>query len=434
MKKKITVILFVLVAGYYLGYSGYISYIQWYYSNIFVTFASPMPPQPFEAWSTNEDRVFRFVPGESDGTDFVAVFDVATNDVIYAVSPLNPFRNVSFDFEGSFHFSNDLMSFAFIPSGFFSPSAIFFYAEGQLVNRHYIGDLIRDHRRVLVPGLQDSIVDPENNTLTLKTIDNVTYVFDLRTGEILTSSPDWHLWIDVVVGMVVISGTILYILKLKRDKTSIDSLLKMWQDKTRAQKIRSIIFFISVCLVVGWVISLRRDNREEIPRARYNLDDYPVESLDLENLVIPDLWSKRLSFENVHDYPIFGELFPRFIPDDFVFEHATRRIWDRDERLYADWRSEDQREITWSLQQKDYFLEDPYNLDYFSDIFTHIEDLTFETLEQHAWQNKESNDPDRNWHIWLRLYTDKLVIHIGMDGVYLEEAWAILQSMPAMID
>jgi len=150
------------------------------------------PPRAFEVYSADGRYVFRFEPTDDVfEVGSMAVFNVETDELIYTVGwyefPGNPWLI----FENMFRFSDDLRYFNFIPVS--QTVAILFYENGRLINSHNIYDLVGDHRlisySVSTAFWQNATpikIDDLNNTLTLETIDNITYVFDMRSGEILS--------------------------------------------------------------------------------------------------------------------------------------------------------------------------------------------------------------------------------------------------------
>ena len=118
---------------------------------IFVSADSFEPPQAFEIYSEDGSRVFRFVPGEEWNDDhFIAVFEVDTDDMVYEVDLYHYSSYATLVYPSQFTFSEDMTYF--VQGNLISKEiALLFYAEGQLINRTDISDLIRN-----MPGLQES--------------------------------------------------------------------------------------------------------------------------------------------------------------------------------------------------------------------------------------------------------------------------------------
>jgi len=182
-----------------------------------------IPPESFEVTSSDEQHIFRFEPGAFEDPDFMALFDVSTGEIIYTVPPFDFPGNPELIFENSFRFSDDLMYFGFTPIS--QEIGILFYAEGRLVNSHRIHDLVEDHSLIVYTVTMADwrnysipiVVDSEENTLTLETIDGITYLFDMTTGDIIESSvtssqEQTFMWGIVITGVASIVGVVLVII------------------------------------------------------------------------------------------------------------------------------------------------------------------------------------------------------------------------------
>jgi hypothetical protein len=157
-----------------------------------------IPAEPFEVVSADGSRVFRFDPGKNLwGEASLATAGVYSNTepptLIYAVEGLRAWAYMS-----DFYFSEDLTHFAFVPSPTVD-TAVEFYANGSLTRRYEIHDLVR--RESMIKRSESSLwwleesdpnvtSGPEANTLTLWTIDGLTYTFDLSTGDILQTEEE----------------------------------------------------------------------------------------------------------------------------------------------------------------------------------------------------------------------------------------------------
>jgi len=180
------------------------------------------PPIPFEVFSECGYYVFRFEPTD----DFfepgsMALFNVTTDELIYTVEWFDFPGHPHLIYENSFHFSDDLRYFNFIPVS--QSVGILFYANGQMVNSHNIDDLVEDHSLIRYSvtmadwrSRKPIAIDYQNNTLTLETIDNITYIFDLRTGEILDSETEWNILFVVTTSIGAVIIIVGYVLVVKK--------------------------------------------------------------------------------------------------------------------------------------------------------------------------------------------------------------------------
>ena len=147
-----------------------------------------LPPEPFEIWSEDETTVFRWDPGPADNWRGTAQAGVYRNgELVYSVENL-PIMGES---AGSFMFSTDFRFMVFRPS-VSQIAALGFFDNGVLLRSYRIDELVRDMSVVTYsvttasweawPGRYFNTAD---NTLTITTRDNITYVFDITTGDII---------------------------------------------------------------------------------------------------------------------------------------------------------------------------------------------------------------------------------------------------------
>jgi len=149
-----------------------------------------MPPEPFEIWSDDGTTVFRWNPGTEDNWAFggTAQAGVYQNDeLIYSVDNL-PIIGES---AHSFLFSTDFRYLVYRPS-VSQIVALGFFDNGVLLRSYRIDELVRDMNVVTYSvstaaweSRQGRDFDAANNTFTIVTRDNITYVFDITTGEII---------------------------------------------------------------------------------------------------------------------------------------------------------------------------------------------------------------------------------------------------------
>ena len=152
-----------------------------------------MPPEPFEIWSEDEKYVFRWDPGPEYLSLGIARAGVYRNDeLIYSVEGLPTMGESA----ASFLFSNDFRHLVFRPS-VSQVAAIGFFENGTLLRVYRIDELVRNMEVVTYSVTTASwedwsgrVFDTDNNTLTIVTRDNITYVFDITTGEIIYDTAD----------------------------------------------------------------------------------------------------------------------------------------------------------------------------------------------------------------------------------------------------
>jgi hypothetical protein len=94
-------------------------------------------------------------------------------------------------FDSDFHFSDDMRSYVFVPT-VSQNIAIEFYRDGILTHSYRIPNLVRDRRQVLYSvsmafwhDNESRVFDSVSNLIKITTVDNLTYVFDVITGEVV---------------------------------------------------------------------------------------------------------------------------------------------------------------------------------------------------------------------------------------------------------
>jgi len=148
-----------------------------------------IPPQPFEIWSEDGTKVFRWNPegyeSRPGGTAQAGVYQNGT--LVYSVGNL-PTMGVS---ASNFFFSADLRHFAFRPATG-QIMALGFFEDGVLLRSYRIDELVRDMNVVtytvttaLWEDWSGRYFDTVNNTLTIVTRNDLKYIFDITTGEII---------------------------------------------------------------------------------------------------------------------------------------------------------------------------------------------------------------------------------------------------------
>jgi hypothetical protein len=167
-----------------------------------------MPPEPFEIWSQDGRKVFRWTPffRRTPSRDYWTARADMEQDGEMFFGPLFtmedlPAMGVSVN---NFIFSQDFRHFMFIPATGFEV-AMEFYSMGELVKTYYIRDLIWDLNelttsvsmvfwRALMPDVYpqtDRVI--ENDILHIMTTENTAYGFCLNTGAVLLQDPAWDM-------------------------------------------------------------------------------------------------------------------------------------------------------------------------------------------------------------------------------------------------
>ena len=152
-------------------------------------------PEAFLVHSEDGQRVFRFEPAsweelepEEIATAKISLHDSAGKVIWQA----EDFQYLAF--EGSFVFTEDLSCFAF----FFPDTytyALAFYANGELLRQYRVDELLKNINKMPETsigyswrGPEEHVLNPENNTLTVTTVEKRDFVFDMTTGELLSGS------------------------------------------------------------------------------------------------------------------------------------------------------------------------------------------------------------------------------------------------------
>jgi len=143
-------------------------------------------PEPFIRESEDGSRVFVFNPLSDEDFPAMGVYKNANPlELIYEI-------NLGFMvFDSDFHFTGDMRNFVFVPQ-VSQDIAVEFYREGTLMHSYRIPNLVRDGREVQYSvsmafwyDYESRIFDSANNTFTITTVDNLSYIFDVMTGEVI---------------------------------------------------------------------------------------------------------------------------------------------------------------------------------------------------------------------------------------------------------
>ena len=198
-----------------------------------------LPPEPFEIWSADGTKVFRFNPLYEDGTmrRFAETAVYKDNEILY--SRAFPTMGVS---ESNFFFSQDFQHLMFMPTTGFEV-ALQFFTNGVLTKTHYISDLVRDTSQVrhsvtmalwrgIFPDMHSAVEHiAEQDILRVITVDGIIYTFDLTTGVVLgceysnsgrvcrNNAGQQRIWLFVAAGTTLVGiGVLAFVAKKKRSK------------------------------------------------------------------------------------------------------------------------------------------------------------------------------------------------------------------------
>lgn len=189
-------------------------------STLFASADEWIEPGPFDIRSGDGSMVFRFEADASSRYSTAAVYqNTDPQTLLYEVQNLRAFA-----FERDFFFSNDFRHFAYMPSPDFD-IAIEFFSEGVLTKTYYIKDLVKNHKKIQYSTSSawwmnnDAQVVHNGDTMTVTTVDNWVYIFDITTGEIIEThgNSPINLAIIIIIGICVV-GCIVFLLLHKKRK------------------------------------------------------------------------------------------------------------------------------------------------------------------------------------------------------------------------
>jgi hypothetical protein len=143
-------------------------------------------PRPFIRESEDGNRVLVFNPHADEAFPAMGVYK--STDPLELIYEINLGFMV---FDGDFHFTDDMRNFVFVPQ-VSQNIAVEFYSDGILTHSYRIPNLVRDGRQVLYSismamwyDFESRIFDSLINTFKITTVDNLTYTFDVITGEVI---------------------------------------------------------------------------------------------------------------------------------------------------------------------------------------------------------------------------------------------------------
>ena len=167
-----------------------------------------LPPEPFYVVSEDRSKVFHVVPKWQEWYAWNED-DFPATGLYYNAEPLVPIYLVEDPFVGSvfgylweydFNFSRDMQYFVWAPAtnatacDIAEITALVFYARGRVQKAYMVSDLVHDADAVFQTVTMTKwrqnrsgaiTFDAETNHLTVRTIDEQIYVFDITSGEII---------------------------------------------------------------------------------------------------------------------------------------------------------------------------------------------------------------------------------------------------------
>jgi hypothetical protein len=176
------------------------------------------PPEPAKIEIDDGNMVFFMTPPEYESEGYLPTglyYNTESPELIYLVTPGLGIGSYSYFNEFNTFMSDDGMYFAHLPIPFqfdvpddevpFFDSgnkvdaiALEFYVNGNLVRSYKVSELVRDYTQLrfsvtmidwLDFGNFDAVChyNSDTKTLSIITIDEIAYIFDISTGEILNS-------------------------------------------------------------------------------------------------------------------------------------------------------------------------------------------------------------------------------------------------------
>ena len=167
------------------------------------TYAAVAPQYPWEKTFDDSNIIFYMTPqwltpGQQVDEDRMKI----KSGLYYNETPLiNIYYFDGYFHEGTSSFSDDGICFAQIKgttSGSFdnlTGFAVIFYKNGSLVKSYQVGDLLRDKSKASfhsegVSWFEKREFNRKTNALTVVTLDERVYVFDIVTGDIISEPPE----------------------------------------------------------------------------------------------------------------------------------------------------------------------------------------------------------------------------------------------------
>jgi len=185
----------------------------------------------------NGKKIFYMTPPEYEKEGYPQTGLYYNTDPPENIYLTRPYYNRILYFEvHNIKISNDGMYFAHFPivrHGRVEESALEFYAEGKLIKEYKVLDLVKDEskldhtsagtfwRQRFNEGQPTTrVFDADKNTLTLTTIDEITYTFDITTGKIISTERKSNLTliITTISAVVICISTSAFLIRRKKWK------------------------------------------------------------------------------------------------------------------------------------------------------------------------------------------------------------------------
>ena len=179
-----------------------------------------MPPEYYEVQSEDGQHVFKFIPKANDAFSVEAGVDEG-DQLIYSLPDIEPIGTPKYNL----FFSKDMKHAAWLPIAN-QEVAINFYTNGNRTKQIRIDELVDNMDKVSMSvsmafwRAEDEPLsfDSDGNRLSVKTVENKTYVFDITNGEIVEKSGFRISWILFSLGIVTVGGVVLLALSHRKKK------------------------------------------------------------------------------------------------------------------------------------------------------------------------------------------------------------------------
>jgi hypothetical protein len=210
--------------------------LSFFLMSVHVSADSFDPPEPSKIELEDGAKVFYMTPLRYAGEDYLPsglYYNTEPPEVIYLISSNHTAKNISYFSEHNVYLSNDGMYFAHFPTPFKddrytnSPpgTVLEFYANGNLVERYNVSQLVKNNSKL---SYTESMVfwekrgrhfNADNNTLSITTADDITYVFDITTGNIINGE-NTSVFTIVIVAVAALCALVIIFLVIRKRKYS----------------------------------------------------------------------------------------------------------------------------------------------------------------------------------------------------------------------
>ena len=177
-----------------------------------------VPPQPSQIDLENGSKVFYMTPLRYDGDEYLPsglYYNTSPPEPIYLISSYHTADDISYFDRYNVFLSNDGIYFVHFPIPFYREietsapieTVLEFYENGNLIKQYNASQLVENKKKI---GYTVSMVmwekdwgsqhrfDAENNTLSVTTIDDITYTFDITTGDIIAKEES-HIYTRILI-------------------------------------------------------------------------------------------------------------------------------------------------------------------------------------------------------------------------------------------